>query len=413
MISTKFLCRPYVVYRWLKARNSSKFQNNPINILVWSSYPGIGDAFSSLDALYNLSKIVKEIPNAVLYIKCSDTLIKVLGAIGEDFGCKDYVRKNGSTYGSRLEKLKAETEFFSREFWDYIIFLDPPSQYQKSLVVTMRYGHVLFPCSKTTPSKATEGLFYERLMHDVTRVYAKNGVDQYENYLTTTKRVVETFRKIACSSGKKFGIYDSYSVVCPCDSYGDIKDYCVIAVGYDKNNPHEHKGWPLDRYAEICKWILKSSKLNVVLTGTLDDAKQCGEIKELADKNNPRIVDLMGKLSFGQWLNVLKNADFVLGNDSGTVHVAAKLNTKTFVICGYWDYGKYFPYPNEFVGCLPELLIAAKPNCAFCYAKYFDQEKNSKECEDCVKKYGVYKCIMDVSLSYVKGKVQKVIDKTE
>lgn len=408
-MSTRFLCRPYVVYRWLKASNCSKPQSNVVNILVWSSYPGIGDSFLSLDALYSISKIVKEIPNATLHVRCNGTLVKLLEAIGEDFGCKDYIKENSNEYYSRLKKLKIDTEVFSKEFWDYIVFLEPPSQYQKSLVATMCYGQVLFPRSKTTPSKITEGLFYEKLMHNVTVIQAKNDINKYEHYLVTTRRIVEAFGEMVCASCDEHKMYDRYSVVCSSDSFEDVRDYCVVAVGYDKNNPHNYRGWPLERYAEVCKWIVKSLKLKVVLTGTVEDLESCKEVKELVGKNESSVINLSGKLSLSGWLKVVKNAKFILGNDSGIIHAAVKLNVSSFVICGYWEYGKHLPYPDEFIGCLPELLISAEPNCELCYAKYYDQEKNCKECEECVKKYGVYKCIMDVSVQDVKDRISEIL----
>lgn len=50
---------------------------------------------------------------------------------------------------------------------------------------------------------------------------------------------------------------------------------------------------------------------------------------------------MTAKTSFDEWVEVLRNAEFIFGNDSGYIHLASMLRTKSFVIAGFWNYGRF------------------------------------------------------------------------
>jgi len=59
------------------------------------------------------------------------------------------------------------------------------------------------------------------------------------------------------------------------------------------------------------------------------------------------VVDLMGKTSLPQLLDVINHAALVVSNDTGPAHLSIALGTPTLVIVGGGHFGCFVPYPPD------------------------------------------------------------------
>ena len=97
----------------------------------------------------------------------------------------------------------------------------------------------------------------------------------------------------------------------------------------------EAKRWPIGHYAEVAKTFLHAG-WQVWLFGSKKDADVAAQINQLSDHG---CVDLSGKTSITEAVDLLALADSVISNDSGLMHVAAALNKKLIALYGSSDPG--------------------------------------------------------------------------
>lgn len=96
------------------------------------------------------------------------------------------------------------------------------------------------------------------------------------------------------------------------------------------------KEWPIDRYVTLAKLIRNQLSIPTVLIGG-------PEVKEKAKRAwmaEPHLVNLTGQLTLPQLAGLLQRTQLLISNDSGPVHLAGAVNTKTLVLFGTQDPAK-------------------------------------------------------------------------
>ena len=95
----------------------------------------------------------------------------------------------------------------------------------------------------------------------------------------------------------------------------------------------EAKRWPASHYARVAKEWLHAG-WQVWLFGSKKDADVVAQINQLSDNG---CVDLSGKTSITEAVDLLALTNAVISNDSGLMHVAAALNKKLIALYGSSD----------------------------------------------------------------------------
>lgn len=107
--------------------------------------------------------------------------------------------------------------------------------------------------------------------------------------------------------------------------YGLEKKYFCIQLGASVGN----KQYPSEKFAEIANLLYRSLGLQTVFVGTESERPLLLKAKQMLKCPS---VDLLGKTSINQLGLILKNAKFLLTNDTGTMHVAAGVECRIFCI---------------------------------------------------------------------------------
>jgi len=131
------------------------------------------------------------------------------------------------------------------------------------------------------------------------------------------------------------------------------KRYVVLNPGSNEYG----RRWPLESYIELARWI-QSQGLAVVFVGK-------GEEKDGLIVLNG-VVDLTGRTSVPEILDLMNGAALVVSNDTGPAHLAIGLDRPTVVIVGGGHFGCFVPYPEEL---RPETtrFINHRMNCYHCF----------------------------------------------
>lgn len=97
---------------------------------------------------------------------------------------------------------------------------------------------------------------------------------------------------------------------------------------------HKDKEWPVSHYLTLAKKLSEDKKYFIILMGGPED-----EDKLISVPLSPGIYNLCGKLSLRNVATLLRDTHLLISNDSGPVHIAACVQTKTVVLYGRQNKG--------------------------------------------------------------------------
>ena len=159
------------------------------------------------------------------------------------------------------------------------------------------------------------------------------------------------------------------------------------------------KRWPIKDYAEIIRKINKKSKSKLLFCGTESDLDSINELKDEI-KDIP-FVDIVGKTNLLEFIAVIKNANFVITNDTSTYHIAVTNEIPVSIITGGYTYNKYvlYNFKNSEKYKKPYIIVSKMDcfNCDNCCNKL---KKDSK----------LWPCLEKISVEDAWTVIEKMID---
>ncbi len=146
------------------------------------------------------------------------------------------------------------------------------------------------------------------------------------------------------------------------------------------------KIWPLEYFVELAKML--TEKYRICVVGGDQEASMGQKIAA----GNPRgIVNLCGRSSLDEVVDVIATARCVIANDSGLLHVAAAVQTPVVGIYGPTSPEAYPPLSDSREICWTAAL------CSPCY---------QNRCP-----YGHHACMKEITPQQVLGKISELIEK--
>ncbi|MFZ4573292.1 MAG: glycosyltransferase family 9 protein [Phycisphaerales bacterium] len=105
------------------------------------------------------------------------------------------------------------------------------------------------------------------------------------------------------------------------------------------------KQWPADRFAALAR-ELSGDGTACVVVGAGSERSQITDVLALTRPDGP-IVDLVGKTSLGQLMDVVSHAACVVANDSAALHIAVGFARPTVALFGPTRVNRVGPYGRE------------------------------------------------------------------
>jgi ADP-heptose:LPS heptosyltransferase len=152
----------------------------------------------------------------------------------------------------------------------------------------------------------------------------------------------------------------------------------------------EQKKWPADKFAQL---IDSTSDLGFlpIICGNSSEKSSGNLIQHLC---KTQTVNLMGQTSLMDLAYIIKNARFLISNDTSAVHIAAAVGTPVSVILGGGHYGRFLPYPG--IDTVIPVVHEQYRDCFQCYW-------------NC--KYGDTRCVKEISVEEMKKNVNYLYNK--
>jgi len=161
--------------------------------------------------------------------------------------------------------------------------------------------------------------------------------------------------------------------------------YAVLNPGSNEYG----RRWPMAKYLELAK-RLRDKGLGVVLVGGK------GEVAATGDND---IIDLSGKTTLAQLLDILNHAALVVSNDTGPAHLSIALGTPSVVIVGGGHFGCFVPYPDQ---ACPDTarFVYEKMDCYHCFWNCPKRATNTDS----------FPCVEAVSMDAVWDAAEQLLD---
>jgi ADP-heptose:LPS heptosyltransferase len=170
------------------------------------------------------------------------------------------------------------------------------------------------------------------------------------------------------------------------------KNYIVI-INPNASGILPLRRWPIENYIKLAKKLIINKSIYVVITGIKSELREAEQI--VNSINNKNIINLTGKTTLKELIDLYNISDILVSNDSGPPNFASLTNIKVFVFFG------------------PETPICYKPlgnNITALYSNFF--------CSPCVSAYNHRKspcknnkCLKAISVDEVYNLVKRDIIK--
>lgn len=207
------------------------------------------------------------------------------------------------------------------------------------------------------------------------------------------------------------GIKD-FKITCPRLTYKEQHfiggKYFVLYPG----GSFSQKFWPAEYYAKIAEYIYKKTGYLVVLLGVAHEQWVADHVKEnLNAITAMSTIDLTGRTTIGDVIDIIGNAQFVISNDTSGAHIACAVKTPCVVIVGGWHYNRFFPYHIEDIKPDDKIPIVANTNmyCYYCDWNWDTIGKRNKGCLDRMKRGVPSECIEKITYEQVEALVDQML----
>jgi ADP-heptose:LPS heptosyltransferase len=174
------------------------------------------------------------------------------------------------------------------------------------------------------------------------------------------------------------------------------KPYFVVVPGAQMKK----KMWEPEKFVEIIRKLVERTRWTCVLCGNKKEFQIC---KEIAQKSGVAAINMAGKTKLLGFIEVIRNAELVVSNDTSAVHISASVGTPSVCILGGGHFGRFLPYPeylSDKKTKLP-LIVYNKMDCFGC--NWRCDHKDYKEGEN-------VPCIKSISVDEVWGIIEKILE---
>ena len=325
-------------------------------------FSSIGDIVLTTPVIRCLKNQLQEVEIHVLTKKKFSNLYKTNPYINKVYEFDDSLKRN-------IEELKIE-------HYDYVVDLQ---KNKRSVRVTRALGRPNASFPKLNFRKFLLSTFKINIMPDI------HIVDRYF-------KAVEKLGVKNDYQGLDFFISEknNYDISQLPENFQ--KGYYAFVIG----GTYKTKILPAVKIVEIIKKINKA----VVLLGGPDDIERAEEIiygvnkttrqQDNEGSKNSQILNLVGKINLEQSASIVKNADSVLTNDTGLMHIAAAFHKNIVSVWGNTvpELGMYPYLPKEKEKC--HIVECKDVRCRPCSKLGF---------KECPKKH--FRCMMEIDVEEV------------
>lgn len=169
----------------------------------------------------------------------------------------------------------------------------------------------------------------------------------------------------------------------------NLENYRVVAI--HPGSGSYKKCWPIKKFVELAKMIVKDNGLKILLVSGSADKENIDFFMNSIDKN---YFVLANELPLLQLAAVIERCDAFIGNDSGITHISAGVGISTIAIFGPTDPGIWAPRGKKVT------ILRGNESCIPC------SDEQRRNCN-------LPKCLQGIQVDEVKRRLNYVINNME
>ncbi len=170
--------------------------------------------------------------------------------------------------------------------------------------------------------------------------------------------------------------------------------YYIMSPGASR----DFRRWPITKFAALAENIYRRKQLTCLICGLSTERPLS---KALQKKTDVPTINMTGKTTLTQLTTIIRDALFVVGNETSAIHFAAAVSTPAFCLLGGGHYGRFMPYDLEIETERPlPVPIIHKMDCFGCNWK----------CRYSIKKGAAVPCIDNISVDEVFDLLRPVLE---
>lgn len=187
---------------------------------------------------------------------------------------------------------------------------------------------------------------------------------QVERIIIDLQDLFEDSRGVAATRDFRKGPNAEMTSLPSPDVYPLPEKYIVVAPSAS----FEPKRWPIKSFVELSELLLRDTNYHLVVLAGPED-KFCEAFGQI---HSPRLLNLQGKTTLKESMQILARAELSIGNDSGMNHIAEAHGVPVITIFGpthplfgFSPHGKKSSYLSKELWCKPCSTTGSSP----CYRK--------------------------------------------
>jgi heptosyltransferase-2 len=159
------------------------------------------------------------------------------------------------------------------------------------------------------------------------------------------------------------------------EAHGVSRADNVVAIGLGASDPKRQ--WPTPRFVELSEWLIRKFSARILLMGGKGDEPSARMLRSGCNGNT---IDVVGKVSLRQATALLKRSNLFIGNDTGTMHMAAAAGVPVIEISSFpfhgnplhpqspmrfgpWKVPQLVLQPSKPIAPCSQACLAAEPHC--------------------------------------------------
>ncbi len=171
------------------------------------------------------------------------------------------------------------------------------------------------------------------------------------------------------------------------EEFSNYKNRFKSIVGLFTGAKVKERRWGVKKFTALAENLMANS-LGVVILGGKDDLNETAKIERILDKKD--YLNLAGKTSLLETVEIISNLDLLISSDSGLMHIAYGAGTSTLSLFGAGIQEKWAPKGNNNhvinrnLACSPCTEFGYTPDCPIkvkCLAEISVEEVCSKALE--------------------------------
>lgn len=342
----------------------------------------IGDCIMFSDAAREISKVYKDHEITVICRPISRPIMESLGIFNKII-CFDPIDADKAKYRTLFRELRSES---------YDILFQPVM----SKIFAIDIISAATKCNQRISMEPNDSNIDPRLLkmteflYDRFVPYPRGHVSEFDIYAAFIRGTINSDykSKLPLLRHKKQSFVDG--------------DYYVLYPG----GTLSQKFWPAEYFANIAEFVYQKTGWMGVICGVPSEQYVANKLK--SHLVTAPVMDLIGKTSILDVVDIIAGAHFVVSNDTSGVHIAAAVDTPSVAIAGGWHFNRFLPYHIEDVrpeGHIPLIAYTEMP----CYYCDFRIEENNVDCQRMIHTGQLLECIERVSFEQVKDLVSQFL----